>query len=119
MAEEREIIHPELQDDPRGMVVTGQLERALSEYAHQYIQSEREGDLYIAGVCFEAMYQVALSLSEEPLQRRLRGHLASVLRDALAEASERSYDQKNFETNLKVCEEKNRPKRQRRRKLEG
>ncbi|MCL0049346.1 hypothetical protein M1O47_02230 [Dehalococcoidia bacterium] len=119
MTAERQTIYPELPDDPRGMMVTRQLERALAEYAHQYVQSEKEGDLYIAGTCFEAMYQAVLSLSEEPLQRGLRRHLASGLRDAIAEASEGSYDERHFETNLKVCEEKYRPKRQRRRKLEG
>lgn len=95
-------------------MATGQLERALAEYAHQYTESERGGNLYIASVCFEVMYQATLSLSEEPHQRGLRRHLASVLRDAIAGASEESYDQKHFETNLKVCEEKYRHKRQRR-----
>lgn len=120
---ERQIIHPELPDDPRGMIATGQLERALDAYAHQYIQSAREQDLYIASACFEAMYQVALSRlsegNERPFGRQSRTELTTLLREAVDKASEEQYDREDFQTNLEVCQQKYRPKRQRGRKAES
>jgi len=116
----RTIIHPELPDDPRGMMATGQNKRALARYAREYAQSLKESDLYIASVTFEAMYQATLSLlseqREEPVGRRFHAELASVLRDAVVEASEGQYDREDFQTNLEVCELKYRPKRQRKRR---
>ena len=124
MAEQpRRIIHPELPDDPRGLIATGQYERALGEYAREYMRSLNEGDFYIASVSFEAMYQAACSLlseeSEEPLGRRFRAQVAAVIRQAVAEASERDYDREDFQINLDVCEQKYRPKQQRRGKAES
>lgn len=123
MAEQsRRIIYPELPDDPRGLIATGQNERALGRYAQEYAQNLKDGDLYIASVSFEAMYQAALSLlseQREPLGRGFRAKLASVLREAVTRVSEGDYDREDFQTNLEVCELKYRPKRQRRRKAES